>query len=210
MDLLEFARGPALQFAALVLVGGTIWRIVGIAFLGKKPDYSEPRGPGGLGAALKVIYTRAFTAAPFKKATLYPKIMAYVMHIGLFAMVFLFTPHIVFFEGWLGFDWPGLPNSIIFFIGGCHSCVGCRIDRASGNQSGLEIDFQLRRLLQLVRDDAAAGYRSADSRSRAVPLRRPAGDTHTQRRTAIDLAAVRQAGTHLPRFHYPRHDRHGL
>ena len=38
MDLLEFARGPALQFAALVLVAGTIWRIVGIVLLKKKPD----------------------------------------------------------------------------------------------------------------------------------------------------------------------------
>jgi nitrate reductase gamma subunit len=116
MDLLEFARGPALQVAAYILVAGTIWRIVGIVLLAKKPDYSEPRGSGGLGAALKVIWTRAFTAAPFKKATLYPKIMAYVMHIGLFATIFLFTPHIVFFEGWTGFDWPGLPNSAIFFI----------------------------------------------------------------------------------------------
>jgi len=117
MDLLEFARGPALQVAAYILVAGTIWRIVGIVLLAKKPDYSEPRGPGGPGAALKVIYTRAFTAEPFKKATLYPKIMGYVMHIGLFAVIFLFTPHILFFEGWTGFDWPGLPNSVIFFIG---------------------------------------------------------------------------------------------
>ncbi|MGB5512390.1 MAG: hypothetical protein WBM87_11830 [Woeseiaceae bacterium] len=117
MDLLEFARGPALQFAALVLVAGTIWRIVGIVMLREKHDYSEPRASGGYPAALKVIWTRAFTADAFKKATLYPKIMAYGMHAGLFATVFLFTPHIVFFEGWTGFDWPGLPNSMIFFIG---------------------------------------------------------------------------------------------
>ena len=117
MDLLELARGPVLQAAAYILVGGTIWRLVGIMLLTKKPDYTEPRGPGGFGAALKVIYTRAFTAEPFKRATLYPKIMGYVMHVGLFATVFLFVPHIVFFENFLGFGWPGLPNSIIFFIG---------------------------------------------------------------------------------------------
>lgn len=117
MDLLEFARGPALQWAAYILVGGTIWRIVGIVLLKEKPDYSEPRKGAGFGAALKVIWTRAFTAEPFAKATLYPKMMAYVMHIGLFAVIFLFTPHIVFFEGWTGLDWPGLPNSVIFFLG---------------------------------------------------------------------------------------------
>jgi len=117
MDLLEFARGPALEWAAYILVAGTIWRIVGIVLLKEKPDYSEPRKPAGFGAALKVIWTRAFTAEPFAKATLYPKMMAYVMHIGLFGVIFLFTPHIVFFEGWTGLDWPGLPNSIIFFLG---------------------------------------------------------------------------------------------
>ena len=117
MDLLDFARGPALQVAAYILVAGTIWRIVGILLLKEKPDYSEPRARGGLGAALKVIYTRSFTAAPFKAATLYPKMMAYVMHIGLFAVVFLFVPHIMFFEGFLGFSWPGLPNTAIYVLG---------------------------------------------------------------------------------------------
>ena len=33
MDLLEFARGPALQWAAYILVAGSIWRIVGIVLL---------------------------------------------------------------------------------------------------------------------------------------------------------------------------------
>jgi len=117
MDLLEFARGPALQFAAYILVAGVIWRLVGIIMLKEKPAFSEPRHPGGLMAALKVIYTRSFTAAPFKRATLYPKMLAYVLHIGLFVVVLLFVPHIVFFEGFLGFDWPGLPNNVIYFAG---------------------------------------------------------------------------------------------
>jgi nitrate reductase gamma subunit len=117
MDLLEFARGPALQWAAYILVAGTIWRIVGIVLLKEAVDHSEPRARGGLGAALKVIYTRSFTAAPFKPATMYPKMLAYVMHIGLFGVVFLFVPHIMFFEGFLGFSWPGLPNSAIYVLG---------------------------------------------------------------------------------------------
>jgi nitrate reductase gamma subunit len=117
MDLLEFAKGPALQVAAYILVGGTIWRIVGIMMLKEKPDYSDPRQSAGFLAALKVIYTRSFTAHPFKRATLYPKMLAYVMHLGLFGVIFLFVPHIVFFEGFLGFDWPGLPNSVIYLLG---------------------------------------------------------------------------------------------
>jgi nitrate reductase gamma subunit len=117
MDLLEFARGPALQWAAYILVAGSIWRIVGILLLKEKSDFSEPRKRAGLGSALKVVYTRSFTAQPFAKATMYPKMMAYVQHIGLFAVVFLFVPHIMFFEGFLGFEWPGLPNSVIYVFG---------------------------------------------------------------------------------------------
>ena len=125
MDLLEFARGPALQVAAYILIGGTIWRLAGILLLKGKPEFSEPRGTGGLRGALKVIWSRAFTAPAFKRATLYPKILGYVMHVGLFATILLFVPHIVFFKGFLGFDWPGLPNSIIFFIG--VATVGCAL-----------------------------------------------------------------------------------
>jgi nitrate reductase gamma subunit len=117
MDLLDFARGPALQVAAYILVAGVLWRLVGILLLKEKPEFSEPRKPGGFMAALKVIYTRSFTAAPFKRATLYPKMLAYVLHIGFFAVIFLFVPHIVFFEGFLGFGWPGLPNNVIYLSG---------------------------------------------------------------------------------------------
>ena len=117
MDLLDFARGPALQVAAYILVAGIIWRLIGILMLKEKPEFSEPRKPGGLMAALKVIYTRSFTAAPFKRATLYPKMLGYVLHVGFFVVIFLFVPHIVFFEGFLGFDWPGLPNNVIYLSG---------------------------------------------------------------------------------------------
>lgn len=117
MDLLDFARGPALQVAAYIFVAGILWRLVGIIMLKEKPEFSEPRKPGGLMAALKVIYTRSFTASPFKRATMYPKMLGYVLHIGFFVVIFLFVPHIVFFEGFLGFDWPGLPNNVIYLSG---------------------------------------------------------------------------------------------
>ena len=117
MDLLEFARGPALQVGAWILVAGSLWRFFGILLLKEKPDFSEARGSSGLGAAFKTIYSRSFTAAPFKAATLYPKMLAYVMHIGLFMTIFLFVPHIMFFDGFLGLSWPGLPNDIIYLAG---------------------------------------------------------------------------------------------
>lgn len=117
MELLEFARGPALTVSIYLLIAGTLWRIFGIMLLARKPDFSEARKTGGLPAALKVVYTRSFTAPAFKKATMYPKVLGYVFHIGLFVTIFLFVPHILFFKGLFGFSWPGLPNSAIFFVG---------------------------------------------------------------------------------------------
>ena len=40
MALLEFARGPALQVAAYVLVAGVLWRLVGIILLKEKREFS--------------------------------------------------------------------------------------------------------------------------------------------------------------------------
>ena len=117
MELLDFARGPALQFGLYAFAIGTAWRLVGILLLARKPDHSAPRKAGGFLAALKVIYTRSFTADAFKMHTLYAKILGYVLHAGLFVTVFLFVPHILFFKGLLGFEWPGLPNNVIFFAG---------------------------------------------------------------------------------------------
>lgn len=127
MDLLEFARGPALQVSFYLLIAGTLWRVLGILMLQAKPDHSEARKRGGFIGALKVIYTRSFTAPVFKKQTAYSKTIGYALHIGLFVTVFFFVPHIVFFKGIVGFDWPGLPNSAIFFIGVLTVAVGIAI-----------------------------------------------------------------------------------
>jgi nitrate reductase gamma subunit len=117
MDLLEFARGPALQVAVYVLLAGSLWRVLGIVLLQRKPDHSQARQAGGFGGALKVIWSRSFTAPVFKKATIYSKTLAYTLHIGLFITIFFFVPHIVFFRDVFGVSWPGLPNSAIFFVG---------------------------------------------------------------------------------------------
>ena len=185
MDLLEFARGPALEWAAYILVAGTTWRIAGILLLREKQDLSDPRQRAGLGAALKLIWTRNFAAPAFRPATLYPKMLAYVMHIGLLAVVFLFVPHIMFFEGFLGFSWPGLPNSVIYIL-------------------GAQADLELRRLLQLADCDAAAGDGTPHPAAPRGALRDLARHPHPERRRAHDLVAVRQTRAHVPRVHNAR------
>ena len=127
MDLLEFARGPALQVAIYIFLAGSLWRLSGILLLQRKPDRSEPRNTGRLRGVLKVIWTRAFMAPEFRNATRYSRIVGYTLHIGLFVTIFFFVPHIVFFKGLMGIDWPGLPNNVIFFVGVITVGVGIAI-----------------------------------------------------------------------------------
>ena len=117
MELLDFARGPALQFGLYAFVIGTVWRLLGILLLAAKPDHSAPRKKGGFLAALKVISSRSVAAREFRQDTMYASVLGYILHIGLFVIVFLFVPHILFFKGLFGLEWPGLPNNIIYFVG---------------------------------------------------------------------------------------------
>jgi len=127
MNLLEFARGPALQVAVYIFIIGSLWRLLGILWLQKKRDFSERRNGRKIRGALKVIWNRAFTAPVFREATKHARFMGYTLHIGLFVTVFLFIPHIVFFKGLIGIDWPGLPNNVIFFVGVITVGVGVAI-----------------------------------------------------------------------------------
>lgn len=117
MDLLDFARGPALQWSLVILVFGLAWRLVGILLLKKKPDHSEPRGPGGFGGAMKMIMARMWPKAEFVRNSVLDLALGYVFHIGLFVVVFFFLPHILFIKSLTGLSWPNLPNGVIFFIG---------------------------------------------------------------------------------------------
>ncbi len=45
MSLLEFARGPALEWSVFVFVVGVLWRLLSVLLLRGKRDLSEPRRP---------------------------------------------------------------------------------------------------------------------------------------------------------------------
>ncbi len=116
MSLYDFASGPALHAAAYVFLAGTLWRLIGILMLGEKPDFSAPRRSGGVAAAVRTIASRSFQKPVFRRATAYSNALSYVLHIGLFVTVFLFVPHIMFFEDIVGVDWPGLPDGVILAV----------------------------------------------------------------------------------------------
>jgi nitrate reductase gamma subunit len=118
MDLLGFARGPALKVALAVFFLGVVWRIVAFALLRIRRNLSKPRvswlksWTGGLVA----VGSRSWPHAEFIGRTGAGEALGYSYHIGLFAVVLLFAPHISFLGSLFGVTWPGLSSSLITVI----------------------------------------------------------------------------------------------
>jgi nitrate reductase gamma subunit len=119
MTLLDFARGPALQWSLIIFVFGVVWRIVGAALVMRARDFSEPRVSSGkrIEGGFRTILTRSVPPETFEKRIRFQHITGYLWHIGYFAVVLFFVPHILFFKSFLGFGWPGLPNPFILVFG---------------------------------------------------------------------------------------------
>jgi nitrate reductase gamma subunit len=120
MDLLDFARGPALAFALAVFVLATSWRLIGIFRLPRMPDLSTPRegAPSNAVAALRAIVAlmgpRKVVAGRRQSAT----VVGYVFHIGLALVFFGYAPHIAFVRRLTGLTWPALPDAVMVFAAG--------------------------------------------------------------------------------------------
>jgi nitrate reductase gamma subunit len=119
MDLLSFARGPALTFAMAIFVIGVLWRLVGVLSLPAWRDDSPARegaSPAWL-SALQAILGKMIPHKTFMKDGMFTIVNGYVFHIGLAICVFAFAPHILFLKSLFGFDWPALPNGLIYAAG---------------------------------------------------------------------------------------------
>jgi nitrate reductase gamma subunit len=118
MDILSFARGPGLKVALVVFCLGVLWRIVAFALLRIRRDLNEPRAslPRSLVGGLVTVGSRSWPHPEFIGRTGAGEALGYSYHLGLFALVLLFGPHITFFGSLLGFTWPALPSSAITVI----------------------------------------------------------------------------------------------
>ena len=114
MELLAFARGPALWFSLTVLVVGSIWRIAASWRLGNKPDMSEPRGTDLLAGAMRSILGRMIPRKAFWRDGKYGTLNAYIYHLGLVVIVFGYLPHIYFVKQLIGLAWPPLPETVVY------------------------------------------------------------------------------------------------
>jgi len=119
MDLLSFARGPALTFAMAIFVIGVLWRLIGVLSLPAWRDDSPPRkgAPPAWLSALQAILGKMIPHKTFLKEGMFTTVNGYVFHIGLAICVFAFAPHILFLKSLFGFDWPALPNGLIYAAG---------------------------------------------------------------------------------------------
>ena len=117
MTLLDFARGPAMQWALIIFLAGTTFRLTGLLFFSRKKPLSKPRGNATL-AGYKAILTRTIPNPVFHRRIGTVHMMSLAWHIGFMFVVLFFQPHIVFFEGLLGLSWPGVANSVVMPIAG--------------------------------------------------------------------------------------------
>ncbi len=118
VELLQFARGPALWASLAVLLAGSLWRVLGILRLGAKPDLSEPRSTRLFAGAMRGIVARMVPRVEFRLRTKLGFWNGYVYHVGLAVIVFGYLPHIQFVERLTGLAWPPLPDAVVYV------CVG--------------------------------------------------------------------------------------
>jgi nitrate reductase gamma subunit len=120
MTLLAFARGPALQIAWLILIAGTVWRIVGILLLRQRLHLAASRvGWAGQGlSGLSLVFTRFIP-----RRTFWPRIavsagLSTTFHLGLLLIVLGGAPHILLIHQYTGLTWPNLPKGIVVVVSG--------------------------------------------------------------------------------------------
>lgn len=118
MELLQFARGPALTIALAVFLFGTLWRLFGVLLLERRRIHSAPRAgaPSAVMSALAGITGKMWPHATFMKNSLFQVLNGYLFHIGLAISVLLFAPHILFIKSISGLSWPALPSNLVYGI----------------------------------------------------------------------------------------------
>jgi nitrate reductase gamma subunit len=119
MELLDYARGPALSWSLMILVFGSVWRMAALVLTKAPKERSEarPGAPSDASAFVRGVLTRFWPHKHFERATLVNHINGYVFHIGLAITVFFYRPHILFIQDLTGLSWPAFPNVLVYGVG---------------------------------------------------------------------------------------------
>jgi len=113
LELLEFARGPALAASAAVFAAGLAWRLYGIFRRPGRPDHSLPRRTDLAAGGLRAVFAKMLPPKGVKIRGA-QMLNAYAYHIALALIAFGFAPHIAFIARHLGFGWPALPDALTY------------------------------------------------------------------------------------------------
>lgn len=113
MELLEFARGPALAVSVAVFVLGLAWRLYCIFRRPLRAEHSEPRRRDLAAGAWRAIFAKMLPPRGVKIRGA-QMLNAYAYHIALALIAFGFAPHIAFIARHLGVGWPALPDALTY------------------------------------------------------------------------------------------------
>ena len=74
MTLLDFARGPALQWALIIMIAGMLWRFFGVLLLMRGKVLSKPRSDRTVMAGLRTILKRSWIPPVMIKRTRFQRL----------------------------------------------------------------------------------------------------------------------------------------
>ena len=111
IELLNWARGPGLTYATIIMVVGLTLRVLEILALGRPKELAEVRSSGVRDGWVMILRRSIPETRNWKYIT-----AAYIFHVGLFIVIFFFIPHTQLFRDVFGVFWGGWPNYIIDFF----------------------------------------------------------------------------------------------
>lgn len=117
MTLLDFARGPAMQWAFVIFGIGVAWRLVGMLLLLRDRAKATARRNASVSDGTRAIITRSLPPKELEHHIVFQHVSGYAWHIGFFITILFFGPHMPFWKSILGFDWPTLPSEVITVVG---------------------------------------------------------------------------------------------
>lgn len=89
-DFLLWVRGDAFNIAVGIFIAGVLIRLLEILLLGRKTDYSEPRGSEWK-SGLKNIITRSVVDKGTFKRSPFVVVVGYIWHIAFFVVLLFFS-----------------------------------------------------------------------------------------------------------------------
>ena len=113
MELLEFARGPALAVSAAIFALGLGWRIYGVFARPAPADYAEPRRRDAVAGGFRAVFAKMVPPKGVKIRGA-QMLNAYAYHIALAVVVLGFAPHVAFIARHFGIGWRPLPDAVTY------------------------------------------------------------------------------------------------